>query len=95
MDLIGHSRTISLGGKSYVLVVVVDDFSRFTWLMFLTHKDETFSSFLKLCRRLQNDKGFAISNIRIDHDRKLENKSFFNFCDEYSIGHNFSAPRTP
>ena len=52
-------------------------------------------SFSKLCDRLQNDKGFIISNIKTDHDRELENELFANFCDEYGIGHNFSAPRTP
>ena len=57
---------MSLSVKLYVLVVV-DDYSRFTWEMFLTHKDEAFSSYSKFCCRLQNDKRFAISNIRTDH----------------------------
>jgi len=34
MDLFGPSRTMSLGGNYYALVVV-DDFSRFTWTLFL------------------------------------------------------------
>ena len=75
MDLIGPCRTMSLGGKLYLLVV--DDFSRFTWGMFLAHKYEAFSSFSKLCRLLENDKGFVIS--RTDHGRKLENEFFANF----------------
>ena len=77
---------MSLGGKLYVLVVV-DDFSRFIWVMFLAYKDEAFPSFSKLCRRFQNDKRFSISNIRTDHDRELENESFAKFCDEHGIGH--------
>ena len=44
MDLVGPFSTMSLSGKLYVLIVV-DDFLRFTWIMFLTHKDETYSSF--------------------------------------------------
>ena len=72
MDLIGPSKAMSLGGKLYILVVV-DNFSRFTWIMFLAHKNEVFSSFTKLCRRLQNDKELTISNIRTDHGRELEN----------------------
>ena len=55
MDLIGPSRTMSLGRTLYVLFVV-DNFSRFAWVMFLTHRDEAFSLYSKLCRRLQNDK---------------------------------------
>ena len=59
---------MSLGEKLYVLVVI-DDFLRFTWVMFLTHKDEAFFSFTKLCRHLQNDNGYTISNNRTDHGR--------------------------
>ena len=33
MDLFGPSRTMSLGGNYYALVIV-DDFSRFTWTLF-------------------------------------------------------------
>ena len=51
MDLFGPSRTSSLGGKQYCLVIV-NDYSRFIWVMFLAHKDEIFSSFTKLCRKI-------------------------------------------
>lgn len=37
MDLFGPTRTASIGGKRYVFVII-DDFSRFTWVIFLTHK---------------------------------------------------------
>ncbi|KAI3730029.1 hypothetical protein L6452_18705 [Arctium lappa] len=49
MDLCGPMRTQSLGGKKYVLVIV-DDYSRYTWVKFLRSKDETpevLISFLK------------------------------------------------
>ena len=38
MDLLGPTRTISLGGKKYALVIV-DNFSRYTWILFLASKD--------------------------------------------------------
>ena len=44
MDLFGPTRTTSLGEKRYGLVIV-NDYSRFTWVMFLAHKDETISLF--------------------------------------------------
>ncbi|KAI3746470.1 hypothetical protein L6452_08904 [Arctium lappa] len=40
MDLCGPMRTQSLGGKKYILVIV-DDYSRYTWVKFLRSKDET------------------------------------------------------
>jgi len=53
MDLFGHSKTMSLGGNYYALVIV-DDFSRFTWTLFLESKSDAFSAFKKLAKRLQN-----------------------------------------
>ena len=44
MDLFGPSRTTSLGGKSYAFVIV-DDFSRYTWVLFLAHKMMSSMSF--------------------------------------------------
>ena len=94
MDLFGPSRITSLGGKSYAFVIV-DDFSRYTWVLFLAHKNDVFHEFSKLCRKIQNEKGFTISCIRSDHGREFENVEFESFCDEQGIEHTFSAPRTP
>ena len=44
MDLVGPARVRSAGGKWYVLVVV-DDFSRYSWVFFLEDKSETFGFF--------------------------------------------------
>ena len=94
LDFFGSSRTTSLGGKSYAFVIV-DNFSRYTWVLFLAHKNDAFHDFSKLCRKIQNEKGFTISGIRSDHGREFENVDFENFCDEHRIEHNFSSPRTP
>ena len=44
MDLFGPTRSMSLSEKMYGYVLV-DDFSRFTWIFFLTNKYEVFSKF--------------------------------------------------
>ncbi|WVZ52280.1 hypothetical protein U9M48_003356 [Paspalum notatum var. saurae] len=41
MDTVGPARVASVSGKWYVLVVV-DDFSRFSWVLFMEFKDEAF-----------------------------------------------------
>ncbi|KAL5548818.1 hypothetical protein UlMin_004049 [Ulmus minor] len=94
LDLFGPMRTASLGGKFYVFVIV-DDFSRFTWVLFLTHKNEALQFFSNLCKIIQNEKGVSIISIRSDHGKEFENKEFENFCLENGFDHNFSAPRTP
>ena len=62
MDLFGPTRTTSLRGKKYGLVIV-DDFSRFTWVLFLAHKNEAFDEFLKFYKKVSNQKDFSISEI--------------------------------
>ena len=56
-DLFGSSRTMSLGGNFYGLVII-DDFSRFTWTIYLASKNETFHDFKKLAKVLENEKRF-------------------------------------
>ena len=94
MDLYGPSDIMSLGGKKYVYVIV-DDFSRFTWIILLATKDEAFPMFVNFSKLVQNEKQSSIISIRSDHGGEFENKRFIDFCDEKGIHHTFSAPRTP
>ena len=94
MDLFGPSRTMSLGGNYYALVIV-DDFSRYTWTLFLESKSDAFSSFKKLAIRLQNTKNSNIGSIRSDHGEEFQHEKFSKFCEKMGILHKFSAPRTP
>ena len=55
MDFMGPMQVESIGGKRYVLVVV-DDFSRFTWVNFIREKLDTFDVFKDLCAKLQREK---------------------------------------
>ncbi|KAK2388390.1 putative mitochondrial protein [Trifolium repens] len=94
IDLFGPVKTTSLGGKNYGFVIV-DDFSRFTWVLFLKHKDDAFEAFKSFCLRVQNEKSSNIVSIRSDHGGEFENSLFENFLDNNGISHNFSCPRTP
>ena len=94
MDLVGPTRTRSLGG-SYYAYVVIDDYSRFTWVMFLTTKDEAFAYFEILANRVQNEQNNKIIAIRSDHGKEFENHKFIEYCESNGIFHSFSAPRTP
>ena len=94
MDLFGPSRTMSLSGNYYAFVVV-DDFSRYTWTLFLVTKSEAFSAFKKLAKRLQNSCCSNIIAIRSDHEGEFQNEKFSTYCEKLEIFHNFFAPRTP
>ena len=71
VDLIGPTRTESLGGKRYIMVIV-DDFSRYTWVEFLREKSEACEKLEVLCKRLQNEKRVLIVKIRSDHGKEFE-----------------------
>ncbi|GJY74760.1 retrovirus-related pol polyprotein from transposon TNT 1-94 [Tanacetum coccineum] len=95
MDLFGPLAVQSYGGSFYTLVIV-DDYSRYTWIRFLKHKNEAFDHFEILSKKIQNQKGCPIISIRTDHGREFDNEVQFGaFCDANGITHNFSAPRTP
>jgi len=70
MDLFGPSRTMNFGGNYYALVVV-DDFSRFTWTLFLQSKSDAFAAFKKFAKRLQNTTYNNICSIRSDHGEEF------------------------
>ncbi|GAB2297521.1 hypothetical protein Dimus_038476 [Dionaea muscipula] len=94
MDLCEPMRVQSRGGARYVLMIV-DDFSRFTWIIFLRGKDDTFHEFKSFIKRAQNQIGHKLILIRTDHGTEFENSNFDDFCRKNGIDHNFSAPRTP
>ena len=75
--------------------VVVDDFSRFTWVNFIREKSDTFEVFKELSLRLQREKDCVIKRIRSDHGREFENSKFTEFCTSEGITHEFSAAITP
>jgi len=94
MDLFEPSRVMSFGGSYYALVIV-DDYSRYTWNLFLTHKNDAYHAFRRLAKVIQNKKNLKIISIRSDHGGEFENNDFEMFCDEHGIEHNFFAHRTP
>ncbi|WVZ97529.1 hypothetical protein U9M48_043055 [Paspalum notatum var. saurae] len=94
MDTVGPARVASVSGKWYVLVVV-DDFSRFSWVFFMQFKDEAFGFVRDLVLRLRNESHKAIRAIRSDNGREFRNSRFKNFCRDLGLEHQFSSPYTP
>ncbi|GJS91294.1 retrovirus-related pol polyprotein from transposon TNT 1-94 [Tanacetum coccineum] len=95
MDLFGPSSVRSYGGNRYTLVIV-DDYSRYTWTRFLKDKTEAFDQFKIFGKKIQNQLGCTIVSIRTDHGKEFDNKvQFGEFCNANGITYNFSAPRIP
>ena len=81
MDLCGPMRVQSPGGARYMFVIV-DDYSRFTWTIFLRSKDEVHSRFSELVLSLEKSLSLSVRAIRSDHGTEFENAKMLTFCRE-------------
>nr|GEU48317.1 hypothetical protein [Tanacetum cinerariifolium] len=93
MDLCGPMRVVSINGKQYVLVIV-DDYSRYTWVHFLRSKDETpevIKSFLKkIYVRLQA----PVIIVHTDNGTEFKNHVLKEYFDSVGITHETIASKT-
>jgi transposase InsO family protein len=84
MDIVGPSRVCYMGGKWYVLVII-DNYSRYSWVFFLERKDEVFEHFHSLTLRLNNEHPNYLKVICSDNGTEFRNASFDEFYLEHGI----------
>ena len=94
MDLFGSTTYASLGGNLYCLVIV-DDYSRFTWVFFLHGKTEVAAYFKKFAKRAQNEFEVKLKKIRSDNGKEFDNTNIKAYYDEVVIKHDVSTIYTP
>jgi hypothetical protein len=75
MDTVGFSRVCSMGGKWYVLIIL-DDYSRYSWVFFSESNNEVFEHFQSLALRLNNEHPNCLKAIHSDNETELRNTSF-------------------
>jgi transposase InsO family protein len=85
---------ISIDGSKYCLVIV-NDYSCFTWVFFLQEKYQTQETLKIFLRRAQNEFGLRIKNIISDNGTEFKNSQIEGFLEEEGIKHEFSSPYTP
>jgi hypothetical protein len=71
MDLFGLIAYISIAGSKYCLVIV-DDYSCFTWVFFLQEKSQTQQTLKRFLRQFLNEFGMRIKKIRSDNGTVAE-----------------------
>jgi transposase InsO family protein len=94
MDLFFPIAYISIDGSKYYLVIV-DDYSSFTWVFFLQEKSQTQETQKRFLRQAQNEFGLRIKKIRSDNGMEFKNSQIEGFLEEEGIKHEFSSPYTP
>jgi transposase InsO family protein len=91
MDLFSLIADISIGESKYC-PVIVDDYSRFTWIFYLQEKSQTQETLKRFLRRAQNEFGLRIKKIRSDNWTEFKNSQIEGFLEEEGIKHEFSSP---
>jgi transposase InsO family protein len=94
MDLFDPITYISIGGNKYGLVIV-DDYSGFTWVSFLQDKSETQEVLKMFLKRVQNEFDAKVKKIRSDNGFEFKNTKVEDFLDEEGIKHEFFTLYTP
>ncbi|KAJ9541699.1 hypothetical protein OSB04_028205 [Centaurea solstitialis] len=94
MDLCGPMKYQSLAGRKYILVIV-DDFSRYTWTKFLKTKDETSSLIINFIKAVQVQLKLPVQTVRTDNGTEFKNSILKSFYNSLGITQTFSAARTP
>ncbi|GJS10366.1 retrovirus-related pol polyprotein from transposon TNT 1-94 [Tanacetum coccineum] len=94
MDLCGPMRVASINGKRYILVIV-DDYSRYTWVYFLRSKDETPEIIKKFIAQAQLNYKAKVCKIRTDNGTEFKNTTLKAHYEKLGIMQQFSIARTP
>jgi transposase InsO family protein len=94
MDLCGPSRQECIGKENYFMLII-DDYSRITWVAFLKEKAKTFEKFKKFKALAENQIGKRLKEVRSDRGGEFMSSDFKEFCDKHGIKREYTIPRTP
>ncbi|GJT12808.1 retrovirus-related pol polyprotein from transposon TNT 1-94 [Tanacetum coccineum] len=94
MDLCGLIRVTSVNGKKYILVIV-DDYSRFTWVKCLRSKDEALVFIINFLKMIQVRLKETVRRIRTDNGTEFVNQTLREYYEKVDISHETSVARSP
>ncbi|GJU01869.1 putative ribonuclease H-like domain-containing protein [Tanacetum coccineum] len=94
MDLCGPMRIASINGKRYVLVIV-DDYSRYTWVVFLRSKDEAPEEIKTFLKRITVLLQAPVIIVRTDNGTEFKNQVLQEYFKSVGISHQASSVCTP
>nr|GEV31555.1 retrovirus-related Pol polyprotein from transposon TNT 1-94 [Tanacetum cinerariifolium] len=94
MDLCGPMRIASINGKRYILVIV-DDYSRYTWVHFLRSKDEAPEVIITFLKRITVLLQSPVIIIRTDNGTEFKNQVLKVYFDSVGITHQMYSVQTP
>ena len=93
-DMCGPMRTKGLKGELYFMLLV-DDYTRMTWVCFLKKKSEAFEDFVIFKEMVENETNLKIKMLRSDNGGEFTSDELWSYCEEQGIKRKFSLARTP
>ncbi|KAI3494513.1 hypothetical protein L1887_40762 [Cichorium endivia] len=91
VDLCGPSVVESIEKKKYILVIV-DDYSRFTWVLFLRNKSDAAEEIINFIRKMELMLNKKVRTVHSDNGSEFKNQTLDGFLKTRGTSHNFSAP---
>ena len=76
-------------------LVLVDEFTKFTWVYLLKHKSDTFKVFTQFHAMVNTQFSLPIKILRSDCGGEFTSTDFTQFCHDKGILHHLSCPHTP
>jgi transposase InsO family protein len=93
-DLCGPVTLATPGGKRYFFLLV-DDVSRYMWLVLLAMKDEALAAFTTFHARAEAEAGRKIGTLRTDRGGEVMARNFADHCTKQGMQRHLTAPYTP
>ncbi|GKB08437.1 retrovirus-related pol polyprotein from transposon TNT 1-94 [Tanacetum coccineum] len=94
MDIFGPITPMSVNHEKYTLVIV-DEYSRYTWGYFLRKKSQAAEMIMTFIRMVENQNDVKVKQIRTANRTEFKNSKLESFCDEKGISQNFTSLYTP
>nr|GEV21740.1 hypothetical protein [Tanacetum cinerariifolium] len=94
LDLCEPMRVESINGKKYILIIV-DDYSRFTWVKCLRSTDEAPDFIIKFLKMIQVRLKVPVHRIRTDNGTEFVNQTLREYYEHVGISHETSVARSP
>jgi hypothetical protein len=94
IDLCVPTRTKTTYGEHYFMLIV-DDYTRLTWVLFLKEKSEAFEKIKTFKSLVENETDLKIKWLRSDNRGEFTSKELTQFCENHGTKRKFSTPRTP
>ena len=93
-DLCGPLRKEGTRGERYFMLVI-DDYSRLTWVAFVNKKFEALENFKNFKALTRNQTGKRLKVVRSNRGGDLCSGYFKDFCDKHGIKREYIIPGTP